>query len=146
MKTKLNFKGQEFEIDSESNERVYTGLSFGVEALKQDKVISYYLFNRDKLFSIELIRFLKLAGIDPTKENEIFYFPMDNKIVVEGWYDIIGKVLTNNAASFHWQVDQCTTNAHFGNDSRHGMLGDFKYFETFRLDFSIVIPNEILKD
>ena len=134
-----------FEVDSESNKRIYNGLTRGIGSLEQDEVIKYYLANRDNLFSAELIEFLKLTGIDWTKENEILHYPLDNTVVVEGWYDIIGKVLTDNkVASFYWDTDACTTNVYFGNDSRHGICTELRDFETFRFDFAIIIPKSII--
>jgi hypothetical protein len=144
--TKLNFRDNDFEVDFENNKNIYGGLTSDTESWRQDEIINYYLTHRDKLFSFELIDFLTSTGIDWTKENEIFHYPLDNEVVVEGWYDIIGTVLTDKkVVSFHWDNDSLTTNVHFGNDSRHGLRNEFKNFETFRLDFSIVIPKENLK-
>lgn len=144
--TKLNFRDNDFEVDFEANKRIYGGLKGDTESRGQDDIITYYLTRRDKLFSKELIDFLNSTGIDWTKENEIFHYPLDKEVVVEGWYDIIGTILTDKKViSFHWDNDSLTTNVHFGNDSRHGLRNEFKDFETFRFDFSIVIPVENLK-
>lgn len=144
--TNINFKNQDFEIDFVSNKGIYDGLTSDTDSFKQDKIIDYYLLNRDKLFSDELIEFLKSTGIDPKKENEIHHYKLDDKFVIEGWYDIIGRVLTDDeVTSFNWDIDACSINVHFGSDSRDGIHSELKNFATFRFDFAIVIPKEKLK-
>jgi hypothetical protein len=143
--TKLKFRDHDFEVDFENNKRIYGGLTSDTESWRKNELINYYLIHRDKLLSFELIEFMTLTGIDWTKENEILHYSLDNELVVEGWYDIIGNVLTDKKIiSFHWDKDSLTTNVHFGKESRHGLRNEFKNFETFRLDFSIVIPKRNL--
>ena len=144
--TKLNFRDIDFEVDFENNRRIYAGLTSDSESLTRDDIMNYYLTRRDKLFSFELIEFLTLTGIDWTKDNEIFHYQLDSEVVIEGWYDIIGNILTDTkVVSFHCDNDSLTTNVHFARDYRHGLRNEFKNFETFRFDFSIVIPNKNLK-
>ena len=146
MKTKVKFKDIYAEVDCENNKIIFSGLRSDTESFEQDEIIKFYLSKRHKFFSNELIEFLNLTGIDWTKENEVFHYPLNEDVViVEGWYDIIGKVLTTNTMTFYWESDSCTTNISLGGrEFRHGILGELKDFETFRLDFAVVIPKDVL--
>ena len=60
---------------------------------------------------------------------------------------MVGQLLTEDKVlSFYWKSGSCTTNVYFGADARHGIRDELKNFETFRFDFSIVIPRQTLQD
>ncbi len=144
LKLKIRFRDNDFEVDREVNKRIYGGLNSDTDDQRHDSIVKFYLSNRDKLFSSELVDFLNSAGVDLTKENEIFHYKADDhQVIIEGWYDVVGKVLTNEkVVSFYYLVDdQYTINVFFGNESRHGIRPEFSDHETFRFDFSIVVHN-----
>lgn len=67
--------------------------------------------------------------------------------ILEGWYDVVGQLLTEDKVlAFNWESGSCTTNVYFGAGAREGIRDELKNFETFRLDFSIVIPRQTLQD
>ncbi|HEU5290675.1 MAG TPA: hypothetical protein VFU05_08550 [Cyclobacteriaceae bacterium] len=146
MKKELKFRDNDFEVDIDFNRDIYSRLTSDTEFYQgQDPIIKFYLNNRNKIFSDELIEFLNLTGIDLTKENEIYHYLSDNLVIIEGWYDIVGKVLTDKKVSYYWDTTPGTTNVFFGNDARHGISHEFENVGTFRFEFAIVIQSEILK-
>jgi len=140
----MTFRDKDFEVDREINKKIYAGLTSDVAGQKQDEIIRFYLSNRDKFFSNELIDFLNSTGIDVTKENEILYYTIDdNQMIIEGWYDVVGKVLNNErVVSFFWGDELYTINIYFGDDLRQGIYPDFGGYETFRFDFSILVQKD----
>ena len=145
MKTKITFRGKDFEADQDVNKDIYARLTSDADEQNQDHTIKVYLNNRYKYFSNELIDFLNSTGIDWTKENETFHCEIDEKqTIIEGWFDIVGKVLSNEkVTSFYWGDESYTTNIHFTNNSKHGMRPEFKDNETFRFDFAILLQKEM---
>jgi len=135
---KITYRDTDFEVDPEINKSIYGLLKSDADDQKHDGIIGFYLSNRSKFFSNELVDFLNTTGIDWTKDNEVFYYNVDDQIIIEGWYDIVGKVLNNKIVSLYWGDDLYTTNVFFGNDLRHGIYSVFGDHDTFRFDFSIV--------
>jgi hypothetical protein len=144
LKTKIKFRDKDFEVDREINKSIYGGLRSDAEDQKHDNIIRFYLSNRDKFFTNELVDFLNSIGIDWTKENELFHYGVeDDQTIVEGWYDIVGNVLSSDkVVSFYWGDDLYTTNIFFQNETRHGISPQFTDHETFRFGFSIVLQKE----
>ncbi len=146
MKKELKFRDIDFEVDIDRNKNIYSRLTNDSEFyLGQDEILRLYLTNRHDLFSNELIEFLNRTGIDWIKENEIYSYPQDNLVIIEGWFDIVGTVQTDTKVSYHWDTRLGTTNVFFGNDARHGLIQEFQDFETFRFEFALVIQADILK-
>lgn len=141
---KIKYKDYYFEVDSVSNNNIYTRLISDIKVAKQDPIISYFLSNRNKLFSEEFLSFVSLTGIDITKENEIFHYVIDDaKIAVEGWYDIVGKVLSDTPVSLYFDSDISTTNFYFENGKNNAARNEFRNQTTFRFSFVIVIDKDL---
>ncbi len=145
MKINIKFLDKDFEVNREINKNIYRGLRSDADDQKQDDVIKFYLSNRDKFFSNELISFLNSTGIEWAKENEIFHYRVDDNLtIIEGWYDIVGRVLSKEEVASYLENDLFTTNVFFNNDTRHAIYPEFASHETFRFSFSIVLEKEIL--
>lgn len=143
---RLSFRNNDFEIDQATNLTIYAALTSDAQSQPDDKIIQFYLTHKENLFSQELIEFLKLSGVDWTKENELFHYPINNLEIVEGWYDIVGHLLSKDKLGFYWEGGPdglYTTNLYFGVDN-FGIRDEFKNFETFRIDFAIVLPSQML--
>ncbi len=144
MKIELKFRDIDFEVDIDRNKDIYSRLASDSDYYcGHDPIINFYLTNRQELFTNELIDFFNLTGIDWTKENEINPYASDGLVIIEGWYDIVGKVQTEKKISFYWNSILGTTNIFFRNDIRHAIRNEFQNVDTFRFEFAIVIQSEL---
>ena len=141
--TRLTYENFEFEVDEQANKSIYALLTSDAAMQKNDEVVDFYLSNRDKFYSSELVKFLDLAGVDLTKENEIVHYSNDSgQVMIDGWYDVVGKFLSEKTLSFWWGNDTYTTNIYFRMDARHAVREEFTNLNTFRIEFAIVVEPE----
>jgi hypothetical protein len=139
----LKFKGTDFEVQRELNNKVYSDIRSDSDFLLQtsdDPTINSFIKNRDKFFTSELIDFLTQTGIDYKKENEIHYYKAKDNLIISGWFDIIGKIVDKEKTeTIYWENEDCTTNITFINNETEGIRQELKPHRTFRLSFDLVL-------
>lgn len=139
----LRFKATEFEVHADLNQEVYSSIEGDSKFLQRttdDTVINLFVENRERFLSFDVIAFLKQAGIDHEKENEIHHYQIENTVVISGWFDIIGKITNNDKTqTCYWDNGDSTTNITFASNETHGIISALKSHPTFRLYFEIVL-------
>ena len=92
----IEFKGIKFEVLADLNKKIYSvieGDANHYTGKEQDSLISLFVDNRKRFLSNGLIDFLSQAGVDFTKENEIYCVDIGDKFMISGWFDIVGRML-----------------------------------------------------
>jgi hypothetical protein len=126
-------------VDKSCNEHIYNLLTSDADTLVQDDIIRY-VYHRTAFFPRDLLAFFEAVGVDITKETEIFHYPIsDDQIIIQGWYDLVGRQLHGERLSFWEDCIFGTTNIFFENNARHAMRQAFSGHVTFRIEFVIVI-------
>lgn len=146
--TKIRFRNSDFSVSKEINRSIYSLKGCDSDDTlrhAEDPVINFFVLNRERFLTQELVNFLDLAGIDWRKENEVYHYPINQLIAIEGWYDIVGTMNEEERVDgIVHEGDFFTTNIFFENNIRIGQEPEFKDYLTFRIDFTILIPKEFM--
>jgi hypothetical protein len=139
----LSFRGTKFEVQTELNAEIYSVIESDSEFLRRtnnDQIVSLYIDHRDRFLSNELITFLRQAGVDHDKDNEIYHYEIDSTVIISGWFDIIGKILgAHRTETFVLDNGDSTLNFRFSHDETYGIRSELEPHPTFRLSFDLVL-------
>ncbi len=139
----LTLRGIQFEIQKELNTEIYAAIEGDSEFLQRtfpEPAIDLFVKHRQGFLSDELITFLREAGVDHKKDNEIFHYALSGMTVISGWFDIIGRIVgADKTETFVLENGDSTINFRFSHHETYGQRTEFKPHSTFRLSFDLVL-------